>query len=280
MKVAILGAGLFGSIIAKELMKRGHEITCFDNLRKEAGSDPAACLMKPSWFTSMKKEQLAASRKILSSNYHYQDIRFQAGPFGCLVNWVDPRDILIKDQVIQKEIDFVELDGRLHFRDREVIEDMDVVIVALGVWCNDVLPTDHAVPNLQGRAGVAFRWKGQIEEPFIRPWAPYKQIVAFNIDEKHIWISDGTAMLRENLKPERIQKSLMRCAEAIDRDPDEAEVQIGIRPYVKGANPCYLKKLSPHVWVATGGAKNGTIAAGWCASEIGDDLDICSARKR
>jgi hypothetical protein len=32
--------------------------------------------------------------------------------------------------------------------------------------------------------------------------------------------------------------------------------------------PCYLAEVRPQLWVATGGAKNGTLAAAWCAHEL------------
>jgi glycine/D-amino acid oxidase-like deaminating enzyme len=49
-------------------------------------------------------------------------------------------------------------------------------------------------------------------------------------------------------------------------------VLTGLRPYVPGAKPCVLAEPHPGLWVVTGGAKNGTAAAGWAARKLSEAL--------
>jgi hypothetical protein len=69
-----------------------------------------------------------------------------------------------------------------------------------------------------------------------------------------------------------VKKSRERCAEFLQFSPTDLLPKTGHRPYVKGAQPCYLKEHASGLWVVTGGAKNGTIASGWAASELGKVL--------
>jgi glycine/D-amino acid oxidase-like deaminating enzyme len=158
--------------------------------------------------------------------------------------------------------------------------DARVIVVAAGVWTSHILP----VPGLVGKMGAAVLHPNvQIQEPFIRPWAPYKQLVAFNLGDD-MWVGDGSAIKPENWTPERQAKTVARCSvtggldihgATVDTDvlEESKRVLVGTRPYVPkkhlNGRPCYLEEREPGLWVATGGAKNGTIAAGWCAHEIG-----------
>ena len=117
-------------------------------------------------------------------------------------------------------------------------------------------------------------WYGEhVEHPFIRPWAPYRQIVAFNRGDG-LWVGDGTAVKPETFTAERLQKSMVRCAGAVGLpglEKNGPEIVIGHRPYVPKVKPCYLK-IQRGLIVATGGAKNGTLAAGWAAHKVGEAL--------
>jgi glycine/D-amino acid oxidase-like deaminating enzyme len=143
----------------------------------------------------------------------------------------------------------------------------------------------------------------------IQPWAPYKQLVMLpNLWPGKLWVGDGTALKESSLTEKRIRESRARCDRFARWDdhhtpeeqaqmreegqkaakmyggewveehpmedlgqPDPVEQIIGLRPYVARLNqPCWLQLARPRVWVATGGAKNGTAAAGWAAYKIAE----------
>ncbi len=296
-RVAVIGAGLFGSIIAHTLVAQGHSVVLFDDDKPGAGSKPAACLMKPSWFSNaMPKKESEAALALLDDLYGVEDIEFTLRPkvARATVHWVSPYKVLTPERSftsltrVNATVDRIVENGGGSWMVSGVMGDkrcsaqhVNKVIVAAGVWCNDILiqarghhPEAIHVEGLQGRAGSAFLWdKEQCvwEQPFIAPWAPFKQIVAFDRGDG-FWTGDGQSILPKNWTPEHSRKSLERCRgqlnliRHVERQPVELH---GIRPYVPNAKPCYLAEHAPNVWVCTGGAKNGTIAAAWAALELG-----------
>lgn len=275
--VVVIGAGLFGSIIGTNLRKNGRKVLFIDAKHPEAGSKAAACLMKPSWLSSMSTEMIDKSLETLDTLYGVEQIEFDVAKLlPATVNWVNPSKILKKDFLIGKVTQLVEIQGGYELKFEKPIVDYfekvqaKIVIVAAGFWTPEILPL---VGEMRGQAGVAFVWKNlTIEKPFISPWAPYKQLVAFNRGDG-LWIGDGTSILRKNWTPETTQLSYLRCARNIGRlgygDESRGLVKtlFGVRPYIKD-RAFYLHQPLTNVWVATGGAKNGTVAAGWCAYEI------------
>lgn len=274
--IAIIGGGLFGSIAAAALRRDGHDVVVIDAGKEGAGSKPAACLMKPSWFSSMGKEKFEPALQLLDDLYGVKELSFRVmGPVKAKVHWCDPAQILagevLRDEVVSiQSIDhgFTLVLGSGFLQARKVI-------VAAGVWSNTLL---HC-PTLVGRAGVAFRWQDlQLSEGFIDPWAPYRQIVGFDITDSEVWVGDGSAIKPENWTADREKISFNRCASKIDRvgqgdlKMGRAKALYGIRPYVPDSKPCLLEERLPGLWINTGGAKNGTIAAGWAASVLREAL--------
>jgi glycine/D-amino acid oxidase-like deaminating enzyme len=271
----VIGAGLFGSIIAAKLRSQGREVLVVDDARPGAGSIPAACLMKPSWFSSLGKDVHEPALRCLDELYGVKDLTFKVGPVSTTVHWCDPRDILVGPDVkgratgvattaaggLEVKVRLLEQEGVTTFARIPA----STVVVAAGIWTPELVPVEG---GLAGQAGMAFLWPDErIEQPFISPWAPYRQLVAFNRGDG-LWVGDGTAIKAENWSSAREDASHHRCVTAIGSAGLAPYQRLyGIRPYSK-EKPCYLREASPGLWVATGGAKNGTLAAGWAAQEI------------
>lgn len=274
----IIGGGLFGQVAAAELRRLGLEVAVIDSKEPRAGSRPAACLMKPSWFASMGRDKYEPALKTLDQLYGIEDVMFKVtgAPLKATVHWVRPHKILVDTDVIQGKV--VDLKRNPEGGFTATLDKWPegitapVCVVAAGVWTNELLGMlggVNNVPKLSGRAGAAFIWKGHIES-FISPWAPYRQIVGFNRAQDEVWVGDGTAIKPENLNEEALRTSLGRCSRYSALEPTaHVAAQIGIRPYTPEAKPAWLDSPEKGLWVVTGGAKNGTIAAGWCAHAIG-----------
>jgi glycine/D-amino acid oxidase-like deaminating enzyme len=220
--------------------------------------------MKPSWFASLGADVYKPAIAKLAELYPLQEVGFYTGPVKTTtVTWINPQEILR----VRKLTAHVERLARNGKRWQLLIEgepvEARIVIVAAGIW------TGRLVPEVQqrGLAGMAFLWpKETIGRPFIRPWMPYKQIVAFNRGDG-LWAGDGSAILWKNWTVGHADRSLQRCRGALKRRLAPPIQIFGVRPY-HDAKPCYLSEIRPNLWVATGGAKNGTLAAGWCAHEL------------
>lgn len=265
--VIIVGAGLFGKIIQDELLRLGMTVQMLDSQEPNAGSKPAACLMKPSWFSSLGGKVYEPALNTLESLYGIEDITFKVGPVSTTVHWVNPRKVF-KDSNARNVKVTLASDKRVVLESGAVLEAKKAVIVAAGIWSKQLVPGE--LNDLVGRAGVAYLWRYlTLKNPFISPWAPYRQLVGFNRGDG-AWVGDGTAIKPENWDDKREHQSLVRCANAVRMDPIQSKPQrlYGIRPYMPKVKPAYLS-MRPGLIVCTGGAKNGTIAAGWCAHEIG-----------
>jgi glycine/D-amino acid oxidase-like deaminating enzyme len=260
----VVGAGLFGAVISKALLTEGRSVLTIDDNRPLSGSAPSGSLMKPGWFSGMGKDVTEPSLELLGDIYNLKTIEFRIWPsqLQTSVYWISTREILDGCDVGVARVTKVR-PGVVYLEGRELTADL--VVVAAGVWSSELLP----VPGLEGRQGVSFRIPGQMaSEPFIRPWAPYKQAVAFQEDKETVWAGDGSAILPKNWTDVREAQSMNRMAKQTGMQITQSHATVGIRPYVKGAKPCLLEERSPGLWIATGGAKNGLVAAGWCAHEI------------
>jgi hypothetical protein len=270
----VIGAGIFGSVITKALRKKNMSVLTLDCKYANSGSAPAACLMRPSWASSMSKENYAAAIAQLDDLVGVQDIVFQLPLAGGLkgsatVQWCDPKLLLLpEEEVTFGLVKRVGAGGRLSWETQYTNDEglfivaSKLVIVAAGIW-SQILNSEATVT---GQAGVAWLWpKAKIEEPFIKVWAPYKQLVAFNRGDG-LWVGDGTSV--KNWQDKYRIASLARCR-AVVSATEEPRVLFGYRPYVQWLDtPCMFKQTQRGLWVATGGAKNGTLAAGWCADQI------------
>lgn len=152
----------------------------------------------------------------------------------------------------------------------------DHVVFATGQWASQEDRT--LAGRLEGKGGWSFLFEGQVERPFITPWAPYKQLVGFNITPDRVWVGDGSALKASSMTPERELASLSRCSDALcdARGVDRvrlAQKLTGFRPYVKGLKePAYISQVGPRHTVVTGGSKNGTLGAAWAAFKIAEQI--------
>src|SRR5690606_2720912 len=132
------------------------------------------------------------SLDLLDRHYGLRTLKFRAGLEPVTktvdVHWVDPRAIL-RGPLYQYEVLSIEDRSTLTLAPPdggpcEVWKARDI-IVAAGVWSSKLVP----VPGLRGLAGVAFTWETPEcfhMQPFIKPWAPFKQIIAFKRAENEL----------------------------------------------------------------------------------------------
>lgn len=275
--VLIVGAGIFGSVIGEALQVLGRTVNYIDAFAPHCGSTPAACLMKPSWLSGMGKDIYTPALAKLDELFGIMDVNFTIRPSGLttMVHWVPPHRIFRWDSVIRgtvREIRYIDGAQAVETLVEATINNQrhlirpQLLVLATGYWTSKLIK----VEGLIGQAGVAFAWEGaKTYENAIRVWAPYKQIVALNgWHPDTLWVGDGSAILPKNWTVERQHDSRERCARFVNQDIARAKPLYGVRPLVKGANPCFLQEVWRNVWVATGGAKNGTAAAGWCADQL------------
>jgi glycine/D-amino acid oxidase-like deaminating enzyme len=272
--VLVIGAGIFGATIARGLARRGLTVRVFDDGRPLSGSAASGCLMKPSWYSSLDPEVYRSAMAELETAYGVQDITLKLWPSkrGVAVKWVPREKFLRLDDLDLQPFRVTGVEGlTVTLEENEVVEARLAVVVAAGYWARDLLGEFGA--RIQGKAGTAVFWDNhELPAGFIRPWAPYKQMVAFQEGPGKVWAGDGTAILYERWDEKYPKKTVSRLAKATRLRAGEARSLVGIRPFVRGVKPCLLEEVTPGLWVATGGAKSGTLGAGWAAAELGRRL--------
>ncbi len=99
--VVVIGAGIFGSLVTRALRVEGHRVLAIDDKRPEAGSAPAACLMKPSWFSSLGKNVYEPALKKLDELVGVQDIQFAIPTGKLLVHWCNPKQVMLDQNEVK-----------------------------------------------------------------------------------------------------------------------------------------------------------------------------------
>lgn len=244
-KVLIIGAGLAGSITARLCRLAGAHVTVVDGGSCDSGSQAAACLLTPRWLAAIDVHAQRQAYQILSSIAHVHTLKFNTGVPGVKadIDWVAPADLLVKPDV-RDEVE--KLGDHSAFPDQ-------VMLVATGYRAGKLA----AIPEIKPIVGVSLIFPGQMTEPRVRIWAPYRQAIAFNISSSSIWFGDGTAIQQKNWSNTRIDDTVRRAKDIMGL-VNPIAVQVGVRPKMDGFPKGYLAKVGRGKWVMTGGYKNGT----------------------
>jgi glycine/D-amino acid oxidase-like deaminating enzyme len=284
----IVGGGIIGATIAKTLGMYMNNILLIDADLPMAGTAPSGGHLKPSWFGGMKKEEYSPSMDLLDNTWGILSEEFDVVTIGVRVakakvyrvdtdyvtKWAETHRTLGAVQSIENVL------GRPVVTVKDIKglhrEECELLIVATGVWAVELV--DWKGVSVQAKQGVSFRMKGRLPQPFIIPWAPYKQIVAHQQTDNSIWIGDGSAILSRNWNEERTQSCLARCQKALGRrlvayrnnPPDPLQTRRGLRAYCTHSKeePCLYQQLGPNCFLVTGAGKSGTIAAGFAAHKL------------
>lgn len=272
--VIVIGAGIIGATIFRRLTLQGRKGLLLDDNRSDAGTKPSGGHLKPSWFGDMKKTDYEPAMKTLDDIWglHQSDFLVWPTKISTTVYRVDTDQVVNARKTVGTVTDLhnlfsspvVTYDTMLK---KEIKVSTDLLIIAAGVWCSKFFPGIQITP----KRGVSFRYTGKLKHEFIKPWAPFKQIVAHQQDVNEIWVGDGSAILDKNWTKERTEQCNKRCFDALGKSGNLLHTSTGLRPYCdSGKDPCLLKQMNKNVWVVTGAGKSGTIAAGWAANRLTD----------
>lgn len=272
----VVGSGIFGSVIARHLRRVGQDVCVIDDRRPDSGSAPAGCIIKPSWVSSMRKEAFQDGLDLLDSICGVREIMFMVRP-ACVRTpcfRVEPSTLLVTPDVTLKisaydegPSDAVLVAGKDENGNMHMYSGRRVVVAA-GLWTPVLCPWVET----WGRWGWSFRGP-MVMENTISLWAPYRQVVAFNMDDGRSWSGDGSALIEKSAeKPGAILAAAARCARVVG-DTLHTSTR-GVRPYAEtDGKPCLVSRRGS-VWAVTGGAKNGTIAAAWAARELEREMGL------
>jgi glycine/D-amino acid oxidase-like deaminating enzyme len=286
--VIVIGAGIIGATIAKAFTAKGREVLLMDANLSMPGTAPSGGHMRPQWFGNLKTGYepamglLDQTWGVIEEEYlvypakSRRQLKGVGQPRGEVVYRVDIDQVLAYPRTLAQAISIGGAEERpvVYYRQLGVpdaeteAEHARLVVVAAGLWSDQLIRE----LEIKGKVGVSFRIGGHLAQPFIKPWAPYRQIVAHQQEGDKIWVGDGTALLTKSWKPDQSTLCWTRCSEAVQDQADVLtmpQARLGVRPYCEtGGDPCLIHRASKRVWAVTGSGKNGTIAAGWAALRL------------
>lgn len=272
--IVIVGAGLFGSVAAKVAHNQGHRVTIIDDARPYRASPAAGCVIAPGWLTAIDKMDVAYGMAMLDELYGLEELEFKLSakglklPGSMKAHRVRLNSILALPEEIRRVRGTVTAvaSGLVTVQGGELAPGTHMytgkVLVAAGIWCRELL---GQVPPVQGLYGCSLLVPGQLAQPRLDRYLPYKQSVAFNMDAKTVWFGDGQSVVADTW----VREADIRTVASVERFHQltglpttvrAIKLKIGARPYVKG-HMGYFKGVMKDVWVSTGGAKNGTLLA-------------------
>jgi glycine/D-amino acid oxidase-like deaminating enzyme len=280
--VIVIGAGIIGATITRALRNAGRYVTLIDDRRPNSGTYASGGHVNPDWV-KMSSDDKTAALTLLDETWGLIKEEYllekEGGSSRVTMYRVDT-DKVLEETILPGTVTSIGQQDTYYpiiwytCGFPSMPHRCKDLIVCAGIWCDQLIPDLELIP----KQGISFRFNGTLDTPFIKPWAPYKQIIAHQQSEGQIWAGDGTAILPVNWTTQRSIKCRDRCHEAVKRhDPFSyvASNRIGIRPYTKaklGKDPCLYKQIGPHAWVVTGGGKSSTIAAGWATRRLLDEL--------
>lgn len=271
----VVGCGIIGSTVAKALVDRGLDVLVLDDRRSEAGTPPSGGHLKPSWFGGMPKEQYMPAMELLDKTWGLLEERFvvRPTPITTTVYRVDTDLVMAYPFTRGTVLRLTNLTGNAPgvvygVPGGEATERASMLVIATGTWAGELAEC----PKVTAKRGVSFRYATTLDRPFVKPWAPYKQVVAHQQSPGEVWVGDGSALLERSWTEQRTEDCARRCRAALKLGPEVVPTKTlhGLRPYCDSDGPCLLKRLGPSAWLATGAGKSGTIAAGWVARRVLD----------
>lgn len=274
--VVVIGKGIIGSTVARALKNQGMKVKILDADKPMAGTPPSGGHCKPEWFKGMSKDDYTPALELLHEVWDVSSEKFSL--LGMSGKWstvyrVDTDEVIKQPYTKGTVTKIYQTSQGYEVRYRDKLGDYGIqcryVVAAVGVFTEDLFPD----LKVQEKRGISFRFNRVLKKPFIKPWAPYKQIVAHQQTEDTVWIGDGSAILKANWTPERSIECEKRCRKALGLLPGNKplEIRTGLRAYCElpqKKNPCLFLEVKKGLFLATGAGKSGTIGAGWVASRL------------
>jgi Pyridine nucleotide-disulphide oxidoreductase len=283
MKILVVGAGLFGSVATQLLREHGHEVTVVDEGLPNTASRAAGCVLAPSWSSSLAPGRWEEAMGILRNLYAVREVRFQTNfklPFTAF--HIDPGQILVEylqGTYINTTAVGDHWEAHVMAGENRISMAVDAVYIATGAaQFKDSLFWQYKTKVLWGASLKAEAlWNPHVRES-VTLYAPYKQAVCVKLKNQY-WFGDGTALSQKTFSKEmlaRIQTLKERATTMtgldLGKDGSAAEIVWGGRPVVEGHPEGILLRDGERTWIATGGGKNGTLAAALTATRFVEQL--------
>jgi hypothetical protein len=286
--VVVIGSGLFGSAIAKQLGK-SFEVTVIDSIDPMAASKCSFGVWKDGWVNEVIKPYVSDGMELLEEmSGGIEEIEF----FNMkkekveIFKYADCSNILLRQdsEFLQGEVTGIRnkmVKWTSKSSEEQVIQARYAVIVAAGVWTTKVLQlVDETkglhLPKMDALYGATLDVKLPIDSSRMWEWAPYRQAVLVKKGPRSFSFGDGATVKNPKVGDPRIEKTQNRLLQHLNyvtqvsvASDSIMAVNEGFRPYMKKGSPAgFIQQHTPWLFSATGGAKNSTILCGHVAKSM------------
>jgi hypothetical protein len=264
----IIGGGICGSMVARQLSNMGLPFRIFDIKEAFAASKISENLFSPTWLKGI--EYLDSSLKWLSDNYKIETKRFETNKSVQEVYHIPVNTVLHPDAITKR---VTQLTRNGLYCGTEFFSGVN--IVCAGFFTKQLIKIDKL--NALSGHGLLFepnQSNSDLKE-VMRHWRPFTHEKILKWHDGRIWYGDSTAILHNTYlkkKDQYISETLKRAQEIGLKG--NCQLQYGARPFIDTSNKKYglYKKIDNNTFVLTGGWKDGLVIYPYLISKLVKDL--------
>lgn len=273
--INVVGAGIAGSIVARLLRKKGHQVRVIDDGDRFSGSGASSNLYIASW---LKKFSVDATKGIdvIESLFPASaiDQPFSKGIGDAMkVRHIAQRHLLVKPDVVSQVALMQRPMGPPVLLDGTGTEVQGPVVFCLGYRAEDVLGPKFKTDVLVGHCLLL---KGRLEpgQSSLTMPLPYRHQKIYQFDDETIYFADSTRLKLTSFwgkdSGEKRKQELIKKATAALGEREIKEHRVGYRPITPGHDFGVLQPVADGMWSINGGGKNGLVAYAKLAAELSE----------
>ena len=278
--INVVGAGIAGSLVARVLRARGHEVRVIDDCDVNSASRASSNLYIGSWLKKFSSSAASNGIRVVEELFAGKiDQPFSRGIADAMkVRHIAQRHLLVEPDVVTTVVQ------------ADVFTSSAVKPGVPGVGTAEkfyegpvVLCTGHRgaelVPGLKVdvKVGHCIHFRGRLPEgrSSLTLASPYVHAKLYQLDEDTIYFADSVAVTRDayaKRSKELMDRTMARAVALLGYEPEVKSILVGYRPFVAGHDFGYLAQVKPDVWVLNGGGKNGIIAYADAADRLAKEI--------
>lgn len=277
--INVVGAGIAGSLVARVLRARGHEVRVIDDCDVNSASRASSNLYIGSWLKKFSSSAAANGIRVVEELFAGKiDQPFSRGIADAMkVRHVAQQHILVEPD----EVGTVTKVSTYDFSNPP--SNGGVLLGGRFLHGPTVICTGHRgaelVPGLKVdvKVGHCIHFRGRLPEgkSSLTLASPYVHAKLYQLDEDTIYFADSVAVTRDayaKRSKELMDRTMARAVALLGYEPEVKSILVGYRPFVAGHDFGYLAQVKPGVWVLNGGGKNGIVAYADAADRLAKEI--------
>ena len=255
----IIGAGLAGSMLAKEFDNKSIEYRIFDARMPFAASIISENLFSDTWLKDVS--YIKTSLDFIYNNYEVEQREFVGKNVSKKIYHL-PIPNVLKNDFINEEVIKIDLEGA---KTKNKFY-KGINIICAGFLAKRLLK----LPNLDALSGHGFFFKSKQIKNYINTYRPYTHEKIMKWHNEYMWYGDSTAIRHNNY----IKKQKQYINSSLERLKNNGineykKIVFGARPMnIKNPREGMLLRINKNNIVMNGGWKDGLVIYPYLISKI------------